>query len=343
MGIFDIFSGPQRLTLDATSMEKWPDRLIRKQGLHRAFDTYLQNVSRQRGFVEDAKSDLTDPALQEKIPDRAYELYKQHLPAIVRNVDELLNETDFVDNPFLVDEQQERFREALQSYEEQTRKSRSALSEFLGGELSVLQEHLRALEDAILSINPIFDEARFGNIHELKQLIDEYQRTRPRERRVTEIRNELLGEIDRLEAKKRRIKEKITYYVERSKSSKFQELIAEEARIIAEMDEVKEQNLTPADEEHDLKPLQQRIATIRKQMINDVTALNISEQRSFLEATKDHLRSTKRKLTRAEEILAELNFETFRRKFATLLEPFGARIEDTSTIIEDEDEDVVPQ
>ena len=65
--------------------------------------------------------------------------------------------------------------------------------------------------------------------------------------------------------------------------------------------------------------------------------------RSFLGATKDEILLRQRKLERVEELLDSLDFEAFRKRFLQHTEPFGARIEDASTIIDEENDDVAPR
>ncbi len=341
MGLLDIFGGQSRLTLDVATMERWPERLIRRQRLNRAMDAYLRDIAQAKQALASARQRLTSADLQERVPERAKSIYEEHLPTILDAVNELEAGAAFVDNLFLVEEQQQEFLRALSEFKEQTMKPQEALSEFCGDELALLRERVRDLEDAVLSITPVLEETHFKNIRELKVLIDTYKATRGKEEKLKQLYTELQNEIEELENKKRRIKEKINYYVERAKNSRFQELIAEEARVLERIEDIK--NRDEEDEERALKPLNQRLAVIRKQMIHDVTALNISEQRSFLQHTRDHLRAAKKKLARVNELLEELSFETFRRSMVELLEPFGARIEDASTILDDEDEHVTPQ
>ncbi|RME32084.1 hypothetical protein D6789_00660 [Candidatus Woesearchaeota archaeon] len=343
MGLFDIFGGQSQLTLDVATMERWPERLLRRQRLTRAMDVYLKDIENAKRELLLAKQALKDPAVKDKVPERASIIYEEHLPALLDAVNELEAGAAFVDNIFLVEDQQEEFRKALEEFKEASQKPHDSLKEYLGDELSRLRECVRNLEDAVLSITPVLEETHFKNIKELKVLIDTYKATRSKEERLEELYEQLQREIDELESKKLRIKDKISYYVERSRNSKFQELIAEEAQLIDRIEDIKNRDYDAADEERELKPLNQRLAMIRKQMIHDVTALNISEQRTFLQDTKDRLRIAKKKLARVNELLEELSFETFRRKMVELLEPFGARIEDATTILEDEEEHVAPQ
>jgi hypothetical protein len=120
-------------------------------------------------------------------------------------------------------------------------------------------------------------------------------------------------------------------------------LIAEEEQLLDKVDEVKTKFLPPEQEEAELKLPLQRIAFLRKQMITDITSMNINEQRSFVEAVKDDLRLRKKKLERVDEVLATMSFTAYRSKFAALVEPFKVRIEDAHTIVEADDDDVAPQ
>lgn len=343
MGLFDIFSGQSQLTLDVATMERWPERLLRRQRLNRAMEVYLREVENAKRELMLAKQHLKSPELKEQVPERASVIYDEHLPAIIDAINELEAGASFVESIFLVEDQQEEFRNALDEYKAATQKGHDSLKEYLGDDLAALRDSVRNLEDAVLSITPVLEETHFQNIKQLKVLIDTYKATREKEERLDQLHEQLHTEIDELESKRRRIKEKINYYVERSRDSKYQELIAEEARILDQIDDIKNRDYDADEELRELKPLNQRLATIRKKMIHDVTALNISEQRGFLQHTKDRLRVAKKKLARVTELLEELSFETFRRNMVELLEPFGARIEDASTILEDEDEHVTPQ
>jgi hypothetical protein len=332
------------IILDVATLEKWPEQLLRHARVNEAMDTFLKDVERKSGKVHETKARLTDPRLKQKrFPERAYPIYDEHLPLIIKELEGVLHEAEFINDVFLIEEQQERFREAMASYHEQTRKSITALKEFLGQELSQLNQSVRDLEDAALRITPMLEQARFPSIKELKRLIEEYKATREKERKLITYRENLLKEIDALDAKKLKIKERIKSYAERARDPRYKELIAEEEGLLTQEEEITIKGLPEAEQEELLKPIEQRLAFIRKQMINDITALNINEQRTFLDAVKDDLLLARRKLERCDELLADLHFDTYRQKFATLVEPFKARIEDATQILDSEDEHVAPQ
>lgn len=342
MGLFDLFgTKATTLTLDVATMERWPDRLIRRQGLDKALREHHERVLAAREKVEHAKEALSDPAHRTELPESIQPLYDTHLPTLRNAIEDLLLTTVLSNNLFNVEEEIASFQEALTTYQEVTSKSTHALKEYLGEPLHQLQKALQELEDAMVSILPQLEQKEYGAIKSLREKITEYKESREREAKLQKLKELLLKELDILEAKKRKEKERIKFFMERARNNKFKELIAEEEELLKEMDAIKVKGLP--DEEKALAPIKERLAWLRKQMINDITAMNINEQRTFLEATKDEIRLRRRKLERIDELLTDLSFETYKEKFFALLEPFNVRIEDMKTVFDVEDEDVAPQ
>ncbi len=346
MGFKEFFSpGKEReLTLDIASLDKWPERLVRQQRLHEALATWLKDLERCRVKASEAKSRLTDPRLKaKKVPERGATIYEEHVKVLVERVDDLLKAVPSIEDVYLAETQQESFQNALKTYQESTRKSVAALKEYFGSELGSLSDRLRELEDTVLRFTATLDAANFSNVKGLKIAIDEYKASRQKEAQLQRLRTQLQGEIGVLEGRRLKIKEKIAYYIERAKTSAYKDLIAEEEQLLDKVDEVKTKFLPVEQEESELKPLLSRLAFLRKQMITDITSMNINEQRSFLENVKDDLRLRKKKLERVEEVLATMSFSTYRTRFAHLVEPFKVRIEDVTTIVEEEEDAVSPQ
>ncbi|MBR9692547.1 hypothetical protein GOV07_01305 [Candidatus Woesearchaeota archaeon] len=345
MGIFDLFGKrePSMMTLDAATLQKWPDRLLRRQGLDKVMRNYARNIERARGKVENAKEQLSDPRHREDVPERAHSVYDEHLPVVRNAIEDLLLHTVIGDNPFQADNQQEGFQEALVSYHEVTSKSVAALKEFLTPELQLLSDEMKGLEDTMVNLLPELEKRNYSSLKELKLLIVSYDETREKDRKLQQLRELLLKEVDALETKRIKHKERIAYFMDRARDNKYKELIAEEEELLEQVDEIKVRGLSPEEQEKELEPLKQRLAWIRKQMIHDITAMNINEQRTFLEATKDDIRLRKRKLERVDELLHNLSFDTYKQKFLTLLAPFNVRIEDVNTVLDTEDDDVAPQ
>jgi hypothetical protein len=344
MGLFDLFGKRQSsVILDAATMSQWPERLLRKQGLDEEMNSFIKGIVKGTEGVSEMRAYLAEPALQQKVPERAAALYEEHLPLILNATEELLASSKIIDDIFLIEEQQRDFQESLSQYREKTAKSHAALKEFFPNELEELNAKVKELEDAMISISPRLDEKRYNEIKELKSLIEEYTMSRPKEKKAKELKEHLLQEIEVLEAKRLKHKGKIAQYIERAKNREHQGLIAEEERILEKMDSIKVRMLAPEEEVEQLKPLQEQISILRKQMIHDVTAMNISEQRLFLERTKDDLRLRQRKLERVDELLTELSYENYRTKFASVLEPFNAKIEDMGDILKRDESDVAPQ
>jgi hypothetical protein len=325
--------GPKReLVLDMAAIERWPERLIRNARLNEAVTTFLKEVERKQGRIRQAKAALTDTRLRDKkVPERAFPIYDEHVPVIVKAVEMLLT-SGFTDSPFLIEEQQEAFRQAITSYQEETRKSAAAIKEFLGPELAELGEGVRELEDTVIGLSGTLEQTKLANIKAVKQLAEEYVKSRPRELKLTEARTVIMKEVDTLEARKRKIKERIAYYTEQARNPKFKELIAEEEELLKKSDEVKVHGHPPEEEEKQLAPITSRLAFIRKQMINDITAMNINEQRSFLESVKDDLLLRKQKLERIDEALQQLSTDAFKLKVAGELEGLNARIEEANVL-----------
>lgn len=345
MGLFDRFfgSGNREMILDAAVLEKWPDRLIRQQLLHEHLDEYLYRVEKKRDKVAHLHSKIADPSLKERVPERARPILEEHVALMSDAIAHLLKATNVIRDLFLIEEQQEDFRDAISTYRRKTEKSRSALREFLESELHELDQAIRSLEDAMLSITPVLEEKHFSNIKQAKKIIEEYKSTRQKEKKLQHLHELLRKELDTLEEKRIKHKEKIRYFMERAKSSRFKELLAEEESLLEKVDEIKVRDLPPEVEEQELHPLTQRLAFLRKQMINDITAMNINEQRTFLEATKDNIRLRRRKLERVEEMLQEVSWQQYRLRLMSALEPFNVRIEDVERIIERGEDDVAPQ
>ena len=346
-GLGDRIGGEAKehiILLDVTSLDKWPEQLIRHARIAEAMTAFLKEVERKAGKVHEAKAKLTDPRLKaKKFPERAHPIYDEHLPLLLEELETVLHEAELVNDVYLIEEQQARFRGAVATYHESTRKSITALKEFLSEELTHLNQAIRDLEDACLWITPKLEEAKFTNIKELKRLIGEYKGTREKERKLQALKGELMDEIGRLDTKKIKIKERIKKIAENARDPRYKELIAEEEALHEQEEEIRLKGLPDEELDTMLKPVQQRLAFIRKQMINDITALNINEQRGFLDAVKDELLLAQRKLDRCDELLSELRFETYRQKFSVLVEPFKARIEDATQILDAEDEHVAPQ
>lgn len=346
MGLFDLFGSRKEspLTLDAASLEKWPERLLRRKEIPQRMATHIRDVERQRRRLQEAAERLIDPLVRDRrVPERARPVFDEHAPIVAAAARGLAGKGQLINDVFLVEAQQQDFQEAIAEYREATGKSVPALREFLNEELFRLEEGVQGLEDAMLAITPSLDQSGFSAIRQVKLLIEEYKGSRKRERQLLTLRERLMAELDGWEAKRRRHKEKINYYTERSRDSKFKELIAEEEELLDRVDAIKVRCLPSEEEERELRPLNQRLAFLRKQMINDITAMNINEQRTFLEATKDEIRLAKRKLERVDDLLAELSFDAYRNRFLQLLEPFNVRIEDIDTIIDPEEADVAPQ
>ncbi len=346
MALFDLFGKrePSALTLDAATLNKWPDRLLRRQKLHDALDIYVNALDKHRDRVEKSVKRVSDPGLaDQRVPERAREVYDEHLPTIRAAAYNLLDRTIVVGDLFLIEAQQEEFQQALADFKEGTQKSTAALKEFFDEELAELNESVRILEDGMLSIYPKLEEGKFSNIKAVKRLIDEFKETREKEQKLKLLHKQTLDELDAYEARRLKHKDKIQYFTERARDGKFKELIAEEGELLDQADEIKIKGLPAEEEAKLLEPIKQRLSWLRKQMINDITAMNINEQRTFLESAKDEIWLRKKKLERIEEMLGELSFETYKAKLIPHIEPFNARIEDADMILEREEDDVAPQ
>jgi len=335
--------GTGRIILDVATMERWPARLVRHQGLDAVMRDLVRQVEAKRAIVEQARERLGDPELLDRVPERAQPIYDEHLPRLRRMTQELLDTTLVLDDAFLIDAQEEAFRTVLKAFRDGTRKSVTALKEFLGPELLALDEAVAAMEDAMLAAYPALEKASFQNIKEVKLLIDDYRATRKKVVKLERLRDELRAELERLERKRRKHKEKISFFMGRARNSKYKGLLAEEEQLLGQMDKVKVKSLPAEEEERELAPIKQRLTWIRKQMIDDITAMNINEQRTFLESVKDDLKLRRRQLERVEERLEELSFDSYRPRLVEALAPFNARIEEADMIIEPEEEDVAPQ
>ncbi len=344
MGSFFSFGrGRRGIILDVVTMERWPQRLVRHQGLETALTEWTRAVEEARGAVERAAQHLSDPALLDRIPERAQPIYDEHLPSLRSAVQELLDQTVVIADAFLADVQQDDFRAAFERFRDDVRKPSAALKEFLGGELTLLTDAVAGLEDAILSLYPTLEKASFENLKKVKELVEEFKSSREKVVKLEHLKQEISEELEALERKRRKHKEKIAYFMERAKNGKYKELLAEEESLLREQDAIKVRDLPEEEEERMLAPIRQRLSWLRKQMINDITAMNINEQRTFLESVKDDIKLRKRQLERIEERLAELSFDAFRPKFIRVLGPFNARIEEADMILEPEEEDVAPQ
>ncbi len=346
MGFLDIFSrrgGRAALTLDAARMDRWPERLVRHRGLAEDMQRFVDEVEHHRKAVEYATTKLGDPMLLKKVPERAQPVYDEHLPLIRKEVQDLLDRTLVIDDLFLIEAQQQDFQSVLTGFKDRTRKSNAALNEYLGDELHLLNGAVQALEDAMLALYPKLDTAGFANIKKVKELVEDYKGTREKVRKLEALRERLSAELDVLEVKRLRHKEKIRFFSERARNSKYKELIAEEQDLLDQADAIKVKGFSEEEEAKRLEPINQRLAWLRKQMISDITAMNINEQRTFLEAAKDDIRLRQRKLERVEELLDSLSFDAYRPRLVEALTPLNARVEDADMIIEPEDEDVAPQ
>ncbi len=344
MGLFDLFrSREESLVLDVASLERWPSRLARRARLDERLDRFRRRVEEGKSRVARAKAALTRPSLREGLEERERAVHDEWLPTLLRAVEELLDRTVVPADPFRAEEAQESFREALEEYRDLARKSVAALGEFYEEELRALDDAIRSLEDVIIGFTAQLEEARFSQLLEVKRLVEEYRATRGEEERLRRERERVAAEVELLEAKRLRIKERIRSYAERARNSRFKELLAEEEELLGEADRVREEGLSPEEEEEALRPLRERLRFLRKKMIHDVTALNITEQRSFLEGVKEGLREKRRFLAEIDARLGDLSFEAFRPRFQEALAPFNVRIEEATRILEPRDEDVAPQ
>jgi len=155
MGILDVFGKRERtVILDVTTMERWPDRLIRQQRLDAAFREHVASLERSKAAVNDAKDALADPRAKRNVPERALPIYDEHVPAMLAAVDQLLAQAQPADDLYAIDERQAQFQAALTRYRERTQKAAAALKDFLGHELRDLDAKVRKLEDCFLAITP---------------------------------------------------------------------------------------------------------------------------------------------------------------------------------------------
>ncbi len=339
MGIADLFGRKDpELVLDIATLDKWPERLLRHQRIPDAMASYLKEVERRKRRANEQKSRLADARIRNRFPERALPIYDEHLPGLLKDVESLLAKANIIDDVFLVEEQQKDFQEALTDYRELTERAYSALREFAGQELLTLNERLRDLEDAVLSITPVLEERSFPAIKELKEAIHEFTENKEKEAKLKELKKDLLLELDNYEGRRLKIKERIRKYTEQARNPQFKELLAEEDALVQQQDDLKVRGLSKDEEDALLKPVLQRLVYIRKQMINDITALNINEQRAFLDAVKDDILLRKKKLERVDELLDKYGFASFRTRLDHLVLPFRARIEDLNAITEPDDE-----
>ncbi len=337
MALFDRFA-KTKLILDAATMEKWPERLLRHRRLDEELRKGLDAVSGRAAALRAAKERLADPRLKRKVPERAVPIYEEHLPRILKEAERLAERATFVEDLFLMEEQRSEFQERLTAYRESTQKSVAALKEFFADELRGIAEAAQGLEDETIRLVERLETKDLDAIRRIKATIEEYRQGREKERKLRELQAVILDELETYEKRRRKIKEKIQYYTEQARSGRYKELIAEEEELLEKSDAITVRNLSADEEERQLHPIRQRLAFLRKQMINDITAMNINEQRTFLEAVKDEIRVRRRKLERIGELLGALGYDAYRAKLQELLRPFDARIEDAETIIEEEDD-----
>lgn len=339
MGFLDLF-GNRDIVLDTSFLEQWPKRLIKQQRIDELLKKLLKEVEKRRRHIEEIRTNLSDVRIKKRFPERAIPLYDKHLPIVIKSINIIISKSDLINDVFLIEEQQEEFRKALQRYHQETEKSIASLKEFLKEELLTLNKQIRKLEDSILGLTPPLEERGLNNIKELKKIIEEYTNNREKEKRLFELKDKVLENIDRLERRKRKIKEKIEYYTKNARNPKFRELIAEEETLLKEKDEIKVKNLLEDEEDVLLKPITQRLAFLRKKMIADITSLNINEQRTFLDSVKDELLLERRKEERINDLLNELSLTFYQKKFLSLLEPFKVQIADSEEEkLEDGEED----
>lgn len=329
----------QRIVLDMTQIDRWPEKLLRASRVQERVHDHLKETARHMDAVREAKAALTDPRLKEsRIPERAEAIFDEHLPLLLREVDALLDAARFPDDPFLIEKHHDRFRDALKRYQDSTAKSQTALQEYLGPELHGLGDRLHGLEDSAIGLSQSLEEGRLANIVAIKAAVEEHEATRAKEQKLIAMKRDAMDEVDRLEARKRKIKERIAYYSEQARNPRFKELISEEEELLRKLDELRATPRPPEQQEPLERPIAQRLAFLRKQMINDITAMNINEQRTFLEAAKDEILLRRRRLERIDELLGQLGSEAFKAKVMPLIEPFDAIIEEATAITGQEDE-----
>jgi|GEM_PF-1946949 len=325
-----------QLVLDFTSLDKWPEKIVRHKRIQDDVVRVLKEAEKRKQKLMELKAKLSEARIREqKFPERALEIYDEHMPSFVRELETVLKAASLSDDVFKLEEQHEAFQKAMDSYKERTQKPVSALKEFLGQELLEVNAKLRALEDVLISLLSLLEEKKFSHVKELQIAIKEYNESRDKEAKLLALKEQLNKEIDDLDSRKIKIKEKIHQYSSQARSNKFMELFSEEEQLLDQIDAVKIKSPSVEEEEVLLKPLQQRLAYIRKQMINDITALNINEQRGFLEVVKDDLHLRQQKLARIEELLSKYHADAFKQRFETLLLPLNAKIEDANTIHEE--------
>lgn len=337
MGILDFFKGePRTLTLDVATLQSWPEKLVRLQRIDKEIESFKRMVDSHRHTISAIKARLTHPSIREELDSRLQPIHDEHAPLVVDAVDDLMDEADFFGGVFLMEEQQKNFLQALETYRQRMQKSSAALKEIHGQALRTLEEHIHELEDLVLLGSAALDEKGFDSIKEIKIMVENRAQDDEKREKLIALKSQMEVKLVELKEKREKIMTKIDHYMERANDAKCQELFSKERELRRRREDIKAQELTSDQEAVNLKPIDEQLNLLRKQMLHDITALNVSEQQAFLEGVNDDLRKVKKNIIKIDAAMHETSMEQFLIRMQEHLEGFNVRVEDASTIYEDE-------
>lgn len=334
MGILDFF-GKRQLTLDVATFETWPDKLLRYSNLDKNVRAILKDLERNANNLKDIRSSLTSVAGDE----RTQPVLDEHVPALIAAIEELAQHANFIEDIYLLEDQQAGLQAALSAYRERAAKSIAALKEHAPEHLQELDNRVRTLEDNTIKITQVLEEGKYENIKNVRELVEKFNKSRKREEKLLDKREEFLTKLQQLEEKRERIGTKLERLM--GDNPQYLELFKKEDALHQQMDDLEQQTTTEKELETKTQAIQQEMHSLRKECVNDITALNISEQRHFLRATEQDIRKAKINISRIDDALEETSFQRYIQLVSEHLQPFPVRIEQENTIFESGD--VAPQ
>lgn len=322
MGLLDLFKKDQELCLQVIHLEKWPQKLIKQQKLDLEIKKFLKRIDQKKRSLNEAKAKLTNPNIN--VPNRAKEMFDEHSQLIVQELDNLIEKSNFIDDIFLINEQKEDFGTMIVIFRDLTRKSFSTLKEFVNSELLQITRALNELEDEVINLNQLFEKTKFENIIKIKQSIDDYRKTRGKSSLIENKKRELETRIEHLENKKLKINSKIKEYLENAKGNS-KAILEQEKKLLEDIRAIEE-----GIDHGDIKILKEELKELKRKMINDITAMNINEQKRFLQGVEEDLKTLKTQINKIKTEYNNLSLDNTVSEIKNYLEGFKVRFEDGS-------------
>jgi len=320
MALIDLFKKDQELCLQVINLENWPLQLVKKQKLDYEMKKFLKRFEQKRKALSEAKTKLSDPSIN--VPERAQEMFFEHSQLVMNELDNLLEKSAIINDIFLLEEQKKDISTLIIIVRDVTRKSFSILKEFANKELLGITRALNEFEDELLALNPLFEKTGFENIVKTKKLIDDYRGSRGKADFVDRKKKALEQKIVLLKEKKEKIKRKIIEYRQNAKSNS-KELLDKEEELLLKINDVKE-----GFDSGNMELLKEELTSLRRKMINNITVMNINEQKRFLKGVEEDLKTLKSNHEELVKTHNNLGLDNSVKTIKELLKNFEVRFED---------------